>query len=122
MTKSFTIDPNTGAIVWGSSRSSAVSQVPRNAGITASRVAVNPGTMQNWLMAIARADSGGGELSAPLYRIYARMDTADPPGIYDGDNFYLPAHSGDPYLRSTHRANIVSDPWSVDWTYLISMH
>jgi hypothetical protein len=120
VTKSFTINPSTGAIVWGTSRSSAISPIPRNAAITASRVAANPGTYQNWLMAITREASGIPDLSTPKYRIYARQDTVDPPGIYGGDQFYLPGHPGDSFLFSNHRANIVSDPWGVDWTYIIS--
>jgi hypothetical protein len=122
VTKSFTINPSTGAIVWGSSRSSAFSPVPRNAGITASRsgVAGQPST-QMWLMAITReAGTSIMDLSMPKYRIYARMDIPDPPGIYGGDNFLLPGHPGELNLYSNHRANIVSDPWAVDWSYIIS--
>jgi hypothetical protein len=119
-TKSFTINPSTGQIVLGSSRTSAIFPIPRNAGITASRVAANPGTYQNWLMAITREASGIIDLSTPKYRIFARQDTADPPGIYGGDNFLVPGHPGDANLFSNHRANIVSDPWDVDWSYIIS--
>jgi hypothetical protein len=120
-TLSFTVNHSTGWITFGSSRSSAFVDVPRGTGITASRVAGNPST-QNWLMAVTRTGSNVGDLSVPSYHIYARMDSADPPGLYDGDNFYLPSHPGEPYLVSTHRARIVSDPWDVDWTYIISTH
>lgn len=77
-TKSFTINPSTGAVQWGSSRSSSFSDVPRGVGITASRVAGNP-TTQNWLAAIVLPGTHTGDLSVPSYEVFWSFDPGDPP-------------------------------------------